>query len=36
MPVFKQFEFILYDKLGEPRLDPEGKEIIVMDRHQMI
>ena len=29
-PVFKQFEFVLYDKLGESRLDPEGKEIIMI------
>ena len=29
-PVFKQFEFILRDKLGEPLLDHEGKEIVVI------
>ena len=29
-PVFEQFEFILQDKLGEPRLDHEGKEIVVI------
>ena len=29
-PVFKQFEFILQDKLGEPRLDHEGKEIAII------
>ena len=30
-PVFKQFEFILHNELGEPRLDPEGKEIVAID-----
>ena len=30
-PVFKQFEFILRDELGEPRLNHEGKEIVVID-----
>ena len=29
-PVFEQFEFILRDKLGEPRLDKKGKEIVVI------
>ena len=29
-PIFKQFEFILRDKLGEPRLDHERKEIVVI------
>ena len=29
-PVFKQFEFILQDKLGELRLDPQEKEIVVI------
>ena len=29
-PVFKQFEFILRDNYGEPRLDHEGKKIVVM------
>ena len=28
--VFKQFEFILCNKFGEPRLDPERKEIVVI------
>ena len=28
--MFKQFEFILRDKLGEPRLGHEGKEIVVI------
>ena len=29
-PVFKQFEFILQDEYGEPRLDHEGKKIVVI------
>ena len=29
-PVFKQFGFILQDKLGDPRLNYEGKEIVVI------
>ena len=29
-PVFEQCEFILRDELGEPRLDHEGKEIVVI------
>ena len=29
-PIFKQCEFVLRDKLGEPRLDHEGKEIVVI------
>ena len=29
-PVFKQFEFILCDELGEPRVDHEGKEVVVI------
>ena len=29
-PVFKQFEFILRDELGKSRLDPQGKEIVVI------
>ena len=29
-PIFKQCEFILRDKLGEPQLDHEGKEIVVI------
>ena len=29
-PVFKRFGFILCNKLGEPRLNPEGKEIVVI------
>ena len=29
-PGFKQFEFFIVDKFGEPRLDPEEKEIIVI------
>ena len=28
--MFKQFEFILRDKLGEPRLDHEEKEIVLI------
>ena len=28
--MFKQFEFILRDELGEPHLDHEGKEIVVI------
>ena len=28
--VFKQFEFILCNELGKPRLDPEGKGIVVI------
>ena len=28
--MLKQFEFILRDELGEPRLDHEGKEIVVI------
>ena len=27
---FKQFEFILRDEFGKPRLDPQGKEIVVI------
>ena len=30
MPVWKQYEFILCDKLGEPRLDLEGIPIVVI------
>ena len=30
IPVFKQFEFILRDDFGEPRLDPLGKELVVI------
>ena len=29
-PVFRQFEFILRDELGEPRLDHKGKEVVVI------
>ena len=29
-PVFKQFEFILRDDFGEPRLDHKGKKIVVI------
>ena len=29
-PVFKQFEFVLRDELGEPCLNHEGKEIVVI------
>ena len=29
-PVFRQFEFILRDNFGEPRLDPQGKKIVVI------
>ena len=29
-PVFNQFEFILRDDFGEPRLDPQGKKIVVI------
>ena len=29
--VFKPFEFILQDNFWEPRLDPQGKEIVVID-----
>ena len=28
--MFKQFKFILQDKFGEPRLDHEGKQIVVI------
>ena len=28
--MFEQFEFIFQDKLGEPRLNHEGKEIVVI------
>ena len=30
IPVFKQFEFIFRDELGEPCLNHEGKEIVVI------
>ena len=29
-PIFEQCEFILQDELGKPRLDHEGKEIVVI------
>ena len=29
-PVFKQFEFVLCNKFGNPRLDSEGTEIVVI------
>ena len=29
-PVWKQFEFILQDEFGEPRLDYKGKEIVII------
>ena len=29
-PIFKQFEFVLFDKLGEPHLDHERKEMFVI------
>ena len=30
IPVWKQYEFILRDELGEPRLDDEGNPIVVI------
>ena len=29
-PVWKQFEFVLRDEFGEPRLDYKGKPIVVI------
>ena len=29
-PVFKQFEFVLFNKLGDPHLDHEGKEKVII------
>ena len=29
-PIFKQFELIFRDELGDPRLDSEGKELVVI------
>ena len=31
-PILKDFEFILCNELGKPRLDPEEKEILVISR----